>query len=77
MHMNMDRLQVTEGQTVSAGQTVGYLSNDFGGTPTTMHLHMEFKQNIDGVGWTWVSPYMSLVRAYERRLGGVGVEVAD
>ena len=77
MHMNMARLQVEEGDTVSKGQTIGYLSNDFGGTATTMHLHMEFKQNIDGVGWTWVSPYMSLVRAYERREGGVGVEVAD
>jgi hypothetical protein len=77
MHMNMARLQVAEGQSVNAGQVLGYLSNDFGGTPTTMHLHMEFQQNIDGVGWTWVSPYMSLVRAYERREGGVGIEVAD
>lgn len=77
MHMNMAALQVSEGQTVSAGQTIGYLSNDFGGTATTLHLHMEFKQNIDGVGWTWVSPYMSLVRAYERREGASGVEVAD
>lgn len=77
MHLNMARLQVEQGEAVTAGQTIGYLSNDFGGTPTTMHLHLEFQQNIDGVGWTWVSPYMSLVRAYERRLGGVGIEVAD
>lgn len=77
MHMNMSRLQVAEGDSVTAGQTIGYLSNDFGGTSTTLHLHMEFKQNIDGVGWTWVSPYMSLVRAYETREGGVGVEVSD
>jgi len=77
MHMNMHALQVSEGDAVGAGETIGYLSNDFGGTATTLHLHMEFKQNIDGVGWTWVSPYMSLVRAYERREGITGVEIAD
>ncbi|MGD2133816.1 MAG: M23 family metallopeptidase [Maricaulaceae bacterium] len=77
MHMNMSALQVSEGDPISAGETIGYLSNDFGGTATTLHLHMELKQNIDGVGWTWVSPYMSLVRAYERRENGVGVEVTD
>jgi hypothetical protein len=77
MHMNMSRLEVAEGDPVTKGQRIGYLSNDFGGTPTTLHLHMEFQQNIDGVGFTWVSPYMSLVRAYERRQDGFGVEVAD
>jgi murein DD-endopeptidase MepM/ murein hydrolase activator NlpD len=77
LHINMSRLQVSQGQSVSAGQVIGYLSNDFGGTPTTLHLHMEFQQNVDGFGFTWVSPYMSLVRAYERREGGVGIEVAD
>lgn len=77
LHLNMARLEVAQGDAVSRGQRVGYLSNDFNGTPTTMHLHMEFQQNIDGAGFTWVSPYMSLVRAYERREGGFGIEVSD
>jgi hypothetical protein len=56
---------------VTKGQTLGFMSNDFGvdsaGKPvaTTLHLHFEVKQNIDGIGWTWVSPYMSLVTAYK------------
>ncbi len=76
IHLNMDALEVEYGEEVQAGQVIGYLSNDFGGNPTTFHLHLEFKQNIDGVGWTWVNPYMSLVRAYERFVGGVGEQLA-
>lgn len=72
MHMNMDDLQVALFDDVSAGQVVGYLSNSFGGTSTTLHVHFEIKQNIDGEGFTYVSPYMSLVRAYERQYGVTG-----
>lgn len=74
MHLNMQALEVERGQPIEAGQLMGYLSNDFGGAPTTFHLHFEIKQNIDGVGWTWVNPYMSLVRAYERDRGFRAVE---
>lgn len=77
MHMNMDALQVERGDQVQAGQVIGFLSNDFGGTPTTFHLHLEFNHNIDGAGWTYVNPYTSLVRAYERCLGKSGVVVTD
>lgn len=77
MHLNMRALQVARGDEVKAGDRLGYLSNDFGGTPTTLHLHLEFKQNIDGVGWTWVNPYAALVSAYARQKEGVGLEVAD
>ena len=72
LHLNMAKLEVAEGDAVTAGQTIGYFSNDFGGTPTTLHMHFELQQNIDGVGWTWVSPYMSLVEAYGRKKGGPG-----
>ncbi|MET0545270.1 MAG: M23 family metallopeptidase [Caulobacterales bacterium] len=71
LHLNMKALEVKKAQSVKKGQLIGYLSNDFGvdsaGKPvaTTLHLHFEIKQNIDGVGWTWVSPYMSLLKAYE------------
>jgi murein DD-endopeptidase MepM/ murein hydrolase activator NlpD len=72
LHLNPNALQVSVGQAVLKGQTLGYLSNAFGTTPTTLHLHFEIKQNMQGVGFTWVSPYMSLVRAYERREGRPG-----
>ncbi len=74
MHLNMAALPVTAGDTVRAGDVIGYLSNDFGGTPTTFHLHLEFFFNLAD-GSNWVSPYMSLVRAYERLNGVDGREV--
>ena len=76
MHMNMSKLQVVAGQTVTAGQHIGYLSNDFGGTPTTFHLHFEITQNGGDGKWVHVPPYLSLVAAYERRENGPGEEIA-
>ncbi len=67
MHLNMDALQVSEGDAVEAGDVLGYVSKDFGGTPTTFHLHFEIIQNTSEHGWVHVPPYLSLVEAYERR----------
>ena len=75
MHMNMRALQVSSGDTVTQGQTLGYVSNDFGGTPTTFHLHFEMLQNTADSGWVHVPPYTSLVAAYERRESGIGEEI--
>lgn len=72
MHLNMARLAVTAGQSVKAGDLIGYVSNDFGGTPTTIHLHFEILQNTGGEVWSHVPPYLSLVAAYERRENGPG-----
>jgi murein DD-endopeptidase MepM/ murein hydrolase activator NlpD len=72
LHLNPQSLQVRIGQAVFKGQVIGHLSNAFGSTPTTLHLHFEVKQNMEGVGFTWVSPYMTLVQAYERREGRPG-----
>lgn len=72
MHLNMARLAVTAGQSVKAGDLIGYVSNDFGGTPTTVHLHFEIMQNTGGEVWSHVPPYLSLVAAYERRENGPG-----
>ena len=77
IHLNMSALQVGLGETVTAGQTLGYVSNDFGGTATTFHLHFEIKAPIEGEGITHVPPYMSLVAAYERREGGRGEMIED
>lgn len=75
MHLNMNRLAVTPGQFVKAGDLIGYVSNDFGGTPTTIHLHFEITQNTAGSGWVHVPPYLSLVAAYERRENGPGEQL--
>jgi hypothetical protein len=72
LHMNMARLQVSLGDKVTAGQVLGYLSNDFGGVPTTFHLHFEIKMNTAEHGWTFVPPYLSLVEAYARREANPG-----
>lgn len=75
MHLNMKRLAVTAGQSVKAGDLIGYVSNDFGGTPTTIHLHFEIVQNTGASGWVHVPPYLSLVAAYERRENGPGEQL--
>ncbi len=75
MHLNMNRLAVTAGQFVQAGDLLGYVSNDFGGTPTTIHLHFEIVQNSAAHGWVHVPPYLSLVSAYERRQNGPGEQL--
>lgn len=65
---------VSEGQALSVGDPIGKVSNEFGGTPTTIHLHFNIKQDVAGVGFVFVSPYMSMVGAYEE-LMGLGNEV--
>ena len=76
-HLNMNRLGVSEGDSVLAGDMIGYVSNDFGGTPTVFHLSFEMVQSVEGRGLVSVPPYMSLVRAYERREGIRGSQVRD
>lgn len=77
LHLNMRRLRVSALDTVEAGDIIGFVSNDFGGTPTTYHLHFEMKAPIEGEGIVHVPPYMSLIAAYERREGGIGKLVED
>lgn len=74
LHMNMKDLAVKRGDAVKRGTRIGKVSNDFGGTPTTIHLHFEAKDSVqwpDGhVATTFVPPYTSLVAAYKRLLAG-------
>jgi murein DD-endopeptidase MepM/ murein hydrolase activator NlpD len=78
LHMQMAALAVKEGDTVIAGQKVGKVANDFGGTPTTIHLHFELRAGVAGtttdgkpvVLHTFLPPYMSLAEAYQRKLNG-------
>lgn len=77
MHMNMSQLKVSMGQAVKKGDLIGYVSNDFGGTPTTLHLHFEIKVNTAEHGWQYVPPYTSLLAAYQRREDNPGQMVED
>jgi murein DD-endopeptidase MepM/ murein hydrolase activator NlpD len=77
LHLNMAKLKVATNQNVKKGDVVGYVSNDFGGTPTTLHLHFEIKLNTAENGWQYAPPYTSLLEAYKRREGNPGEMVAD
>jgi hypothetical protein len=77
LHLNMAKLKVATGQSVKKGDVVGYVSNDFGGTPTTLHLHFEIKLNTVENGWQYAPPYSSLLAAYKRRENNPGEMVAD
>jgi len=63
--LHMSDVQVAVGQDVARGDRLGHVSNQFNGTPTTIHLHFNIQQNVDGLGDVRVPPYMSLVAAYE------------
>lgn len=64
-YLHMSSVQVAVGEQVQRGQRLGKVSNAFGGTPTTIHLHMNIRQNVAGVGIVFVPPYMSLVASYQ------------
>lgn len=69
LHGAVDTLAVTNGQQVEREQNIVKLSNNMGDTPTSIHLHFNVKQDVAGVGYVYVSPYMSLVGAYEEMMG--------
>jgi murein DD-endopeptidase MepM/ murein hydrolase activator NlpD len=77
LHPNMAKLKVATNQNVKKGDVIGYVSNDFGGTPTTLHLHFEIKLNTAENGWQYAPPYTSLLAAYQRREENQGEMVAD
>jgi MYXO-CTERM domain-containing protein len=68
-YLHMGNVQVKTGDAVTRGQRLGMISREFNGTPTTVHLHFDLMQNVAPHGLVFVSPYMSLVRSYERLLG--------
>lgn len=73
-YLHGGQIAVGSGQVLAKGDHIGQVSNEFGGTATTIHLHFNIKQDVAGVGFVYVSPYMSLVRAYEE-LMGLGTEL--
>ena len=70
-YLHMGSVAVSTGATVKRGQLLGKVSNEFGGTPTTVHLHFDLEQNVSGLGKIFVPPYTSLVAAYQELVGPV------
>lgn len=69
LHLERDSLQVAPGDTVSKGERLGFVSNEFGGTPTTIHLHFEIKMALEtphGLQNVNVPPYVALVDSYQQ-----------
>jgi hypothetical protein len=78
MHMNparMDADGVLNGRSVAEGEKFGVVSNYLDHpNGTTRHLHFDV-QVFTRDGWLWVSPYVTLISAYERLIHGRGREI--
>jgi hypothetical protein len=78
LHMNpkmMDADGLLNGQKVSAGEIIGKVAT-WGDFENGTSYHINFNiQVFTKAGWVWVNPYMSLVAAYERLIGGRGKEI--
>jgi murein DD-endopeptidase MepM/ murein hydrolase activator NlpD len=78
MHMSptsMDADGVLNGRHVEEGEKIGVVSNYLDHpNGTTRHLHFDV-QVFTRDGWLWVSPYVTLVSAYERLIRGRGREI--
>jgi hypothetical protein len=78
MHMNpaaMDADGILNGRRVGESEKIGVVSNYLDHpNGTTRHLHFDV-QVFTRDGWLWVSPYVTLVSAYERLIHGRGREI--
>jgi hypothetical protein len=78
MHMNPQAMNadgVLNGRLVAEGEKIGVVSNYLDHPAgTSMHLHFDV-QVFTRDGWIWVSPYNTLVSAYERLIRARGREV--
>jgi len=71
--MNADGL--LNGRMVTEGEKIGVVSNYLDHPAgTSMHLHFDV-QVFTRDGWIWVSPYVTLVSAYEHLIRARGREV--
>jgi hypothetical protein len=78
MHMNpsaMDASGLLNGRQVAEADKIGVVSNYLDHpNGTTRHLHFDV-QVFTRDGWIWVSPYVTLISAYERLIRGRGHEI--
>lgn len=69
--MNADGM--LHGKKVKEGERIGLMGTYMGGEGGTYyHLHFDIQVPSTTGGWQFVSPYMSLVTAYERLIGARG-----
>jgi Peptidase family M23 len=77
LHMRpklLDADGVLSGRKVKAGEVIGQIGNfSQRENGTSYHLHFD-AQVPTRAGWVFVNPYMTLVGAYERLIGGRGTE---
>ena len=80
MHMNpaaLDADGVLNGRSVGEGDKIGVVSNYLDHpNGTSRHLHFDV-QVFTRDGWIWVSPYATLISAYERLIRGRGREIGE
>jgi hypothetical protein len=80
LHMfprQLDEEGVYSGRILKEGEQFGKVGNFFQHErATTYHLHFDM-QVPTRYGWVFVNPYMTLVAAYERLIGGRGAEINE
>ncbi len=80
LHMRpklLDAANVVSGRRVREGELLGQIGNfSQHENGTSYHVHFDV-QVPTRAGWVFVSPYMTLVSAYERLIGARGSEVAE
>jgi murein DD-endopeptidase MepM/ murein hydrolase activator NlpD len=80
LHMRpklLDAAGVVSGRKVTSGEVLGQIGNfSQHENGTSYHLHFDI-QVPTRAGWVFVSPYMTLVAAYERAIGGRGAEIPE
>jgi hypothetical protein len=73
----MDEDNLLSGREVREGEFVGQVSNySQKENGTSYHLHFDVQVPTKH-GWVFVNPYMTLVVAYERLIGGRGTEIME
>jgi murein DD-endopeptidase MepM/ murein hydrolase activator NlpD len=73
LHLDSRTLRVRIGQRVKRGQRIGLVSDNMGGTKTSIHLHFDVQETIILNGRPvklFIPIYTSLVDAYKRLLRG-------
>lgn len=80
LHMSprqLDEEAVLSGRVLKQGEEFGKVGSYFQHErATTYHLHFDM-QVPTKYGWVFVNPYMTLVAAYERLIGGRGTEIKE
>jgi MYXO-CTERM domain-containing protein len=68
-YLHGSNVSVSSGEALAKGQRISMVDNEFGGTPTTYHLHFNIRMDVAGVGLVYAPTYMSLIQSYEELMG--------